>query len=55
MLSSLIPLFVVVGVLCWVVLPTVILLVAALGSRRRPSDPVWVRRCKAPARPTRAG
>ncbi|MGH9041127.1 MAG: hypothetical protein ACRDZ3_12955, partial [Acidimicrobiia bacterium] len=47
MLSSLIPLFVVVGVLCWVVLPTVILLVAALGSRRRPSDPVWVRRCKA--------
>ena len=47
MLSSLVPFLVVVGVLCWVVLPAVILLAAAVGSRREPTNPVWVRRCRA--------
>lgn len=46
MLSSLVPLLVVVGVLCWVVCPAVILLAAAVGSRREPAGPVWVRRCR---------
>ncbi|MGH8993386.1 MAG: hypothetical protein ACRDZ7_17900 [Acidimicrobiia bacterium] len=47
MLSSLVPLLVVVGVLCWVVLPAVILVAAAVGSRRAPDGPVWFRPCKA--------
>lgn len=53
MLSSLFPLLVVVGILCWVVLPGLILVVAAVGSRREPARPVWVRRCQGsePANP----
>jgi hypothetical protein len=47
MLSSLVPLLVVTGVLCWVVLPAVILLTAAVGPRRAPANPVWVRHCRA--------
>ncbi|MDQ3943773.1 MAG: hypothetical protein M3357_01170 [Actinomycetota bacterium] len=47
MLSSLVPFMVVVGVLCWIVLPAVILLAAAVGPRRPPASPVWVRRCRA--------
>ena len=46
MLSSLVPLLVVVGVVCWIVLPAVVLMAAALGSRRQPVNPVWVRRCR---------
>lgn len=46
MLSSLVPLLVVVTVLCWVVLPAFVLVVAALGGRRDPAGPVWVRRCR---------
>jgi hypothetical protein len=47
MLSSLVPLLVVGGVLCWVVLPVLILLTAAVGPRRAPANPVWVLRCRA--------
>ena len=47
MLSSLVPLLIVVAVLCWVVLPAFILMAAALGSRVEPSAPVWVRICRA--------
>jgi hypothetical protein len=46
MLSSLFPLLVVMGVLCWVVLPGLILLAAAMGLRHEPAGPVWVRRCR---------
>jgi hypothetical protein len=46
MLSSLLPLLVVVGVVCWIVLPTAFLVAAAFGSRRQPVNPVWVRRCR---------
>ena len=46
MLSSLPPLFVVVGLLCWVVLPGLILLVAVVGPRPGTARPVWVRRCQ---------
>lgn len=46
MLSTLFPLLVVVGILCWVVLPGFILLAAAMGSRHEPAHPVWVRRCR---------
>ena len=47
MLSSVVPLVVVVCALFWVVLPAVILLVAAVGPRRAPAHPVWVRHCRA--------
>jgi hypothetical protein len=47
MLSSLVPFMVVVGVLCWIVLPAVVLLVAVVGPRRAPASPVWVRHCRA--------
>ncbi len=50
MLSSLLPLLVVVGVVCWIVLPAVVLVAAALGSRRQPVNPVWVRRCRGSSR-----
>jgi DNA-binding SARP family transcriptional activator len=49
MLSSLVPLLIVVAVLCWVVLPAFILMAAAVGSRVGPSAPVWVRICRARA------
>ncbi|MGH9038338.1 MAG: hypothetical protein ACRD0O_21490 [Acidimicrobiia bacterium] len=47
MLSSLVPLLVVVAILCWVVLPAFILMAAAVGSRNDPAAPVWVRPCRA--------
>jgi hypothetical protein len=52
MLSSLVPLVVVVCVLFWVVLPALILLVVAVGPRREPVHPVWVRHCRG-SHPTR--
>jgi hypothetical protein len=42
----LLPLLVVVGVVCWIVLPTAVLVAAAVGSRRQHVNPVWVRRCR---------